>query len=58
LFLFAGATALSMTLVSGILGYALARRSLGHQLTKLVPAMGAASLLFGVWYSVEALLVA
>jgi ABC-type nickel/cobalt efflux system permease component RcnA len=55
LFLFAGATAVSMTLVSGILGYALARGPLGHQFTKLVPAVGAASFLFGVWYSVGAL---
>jgi ABC-type nickel/cobalt efflux system permease component RcnA len=55
LLLFAAATALSMTLVSGLLGYALARGALRHQLARLVPVFGAASFLFGVWYSVGAL---
>jgi ABC-type nickel/cobalt efflux system permease component RcnA len=55
LLLFAAATAASMTLVSGLLGYALARGALRHQLARLVPVFGAASFLFGVWYSVGAL---
>jgi ABC-type nickel/cobalt efflux system permease component RcnA len=55
LLFFAAATAASMTLVSGLLGYALARGALRHQLARLVPVFGAASLLFGVWYSVGAL---
>jgi hypothetical protein len=55
LLLFAGATTMSMTLVSGILGYALAHGAFRHQLARLVPAFGAASFLFGLWYSVQAL---
>jgi ABC-type nickel/cobalt efflux system permease component RcnA len=55
LLLFATATAGSMTLISGLLGHALARGALRHQLGRLVPVFGAASFLFGVWYSVGAL---
>jgi ABC-type nickel/cobalt efflux system permease component RcnA len=55
LLLFAGGTAISMTLLSTGFGYALARGSVRRRLTDLVPVLGAASLIFGVWYSLGAL---
>jgi ABC-type nickel/cobalt efflux system permease component RcnA len=55
LLMFAGATAASMALISTTFGYALAGRALRRRLARLVPLVGAASLLFGVWYSVGAL---
>jgi ABC-type nickel/cobalt efflux system permease component RcnA len=55
LLMFAAATAASMALVSSAFGYALARGPVRRRLTSLVPAFGAASLLFGVWYSLGAL---
>jgi ABC-type nickel/cobalt efflux system permease component RcnA len=57
LLVFAGATAVSMALVSTAFGHALARGAMQRRLTELVPLLGAASLLFGAWYSVGALLV-
>ncbi len=55
---FAGATAASMALVSTAFAYALASGAVRRRLTGLVPLLGAASLLFGVWYSLGALQVA
>lgn len=55
LLVFAAGTAVSMALVSTAFGYALARGSVRRRLTGLVPILGAASLLFGVWYSLGAL---
>lgn len=55
LLMFAGATAASMALISTAFGYALAGRTVRHRLAKLVPILGTASLLFGVWYSIGAL---
>ena len=55
LLLFAGATAVSMALVSSAFGYALARGPIRHTLTRLVPILGTVSLIFGVWYSLGAL---
>lgn len=49
--LFAAATAVSMALLSTGVGLALARGMLGRRLESLVPWMGTASLLFGVWYA-------
>ena len=57
LLLFAGATALSMAIVSGAVGYALVRGSVAPRLERAVPAFGAASLVFGVWYALNALSV-
>jgi ABC-type nickel/cobalt efflux system permease component RcnA len=57
LLLFAGATAVSMALVSAGFGYALARGAVKNRLADLVPLLAASSLLFGVWYSLGALLV-
>jgi cytochrome c biogenesis protein CcdA len=54
---FAAATAVSMALVSTAFGHALARGAVKRRLTELVPLLGAASLLFGVWYSLGALRV-
>lgn len=55
LLLFAGATAASMAVVSAGFGYALARGPLSRQLARVVPVLGATSLLFGLWYTVDAL---
>jgi cytochrome c biogenesis protein CcdA len=55
LLVFAAATAVSMALVSTGFGYALARGITRRRLTDLVPVLGAASLAFGVWYSLGAL---
>jgi hypothetical protein len=57
LLVFAGATAAAMALVSTAVAYALASGAVRQRLTGLVPLFGAASLLFGVWYSVGALRV-
>jgi ABC-type nickel/cobalt efflux system permease component RcnA len=54
LFLFALATAASMTALSSLFGSALARGPL-RRLAAAVPALGALSLFFGVWYGLAAL---
>ena len=53
--LFAGATAVSMALVSTAFGLALARGSLARHLEGFIPALGTLSLLFGAWYGAVAL---
>jgi ABC-type nickel/cobalt efflux system permease component RcnA len=53
--LFAAATALSMAALSWILGYVLTRGSGVRRAFTLAPALGVASLLFGVWYTLAAL---
>ena len=55
LLMFAAATALSMSIVSSIVGYGLVRGAVAPRLERVVPAFGAASLLFGVWYALNAL---
>ena len=55
LVLYAAGTAVSMALVSAGFGYALARGELARRLDGLIPAMGTASVLFGVWYAAAAL---
>jgi ABC-type nickel/cobalt efflux system permease component RcnA len=55
LLLFAAATAVSMAVVSAIVGYALVRGIVAPKLERLVPAFATLSLLFGVWYTVSAL---
>jgi len=55
LLVFAAATALSMTAMSTLLGYALARGKLRRRRIDLVPALGTASLIFGLWYTLGAL---
>jgi ABC-type nickel/cobalt efflux system permease component RcnA len=54
LLLFAGATAVSMALVSAAVGYGLVRGPIAPRLERAVPAFGAASLVFGVWYALSA----
>ena len=49
--LFAAATAVSMALLSTGVGVAMARGVIGRRLESLVPVMGGASLLFGVWFA-------
>jgi ABC-type nickel/cobalt efflux system permease component RcnA len=55
LVLFAAATACSMAFVSAAFGSALASGALARRLEGLIPAMGVASLVFGVWYAAGAL---
>jgi hypothetical protein len=55
LVLFAGATALSMALVSAAWGGALAIHAVARRLEAVAPLFGAASLAFGVWYGLAAL---
>lgn len=54
LLLFAGGTAVSMALVSSAFGYALARGPVARLVGPLVPVLGVASLVFGVWYAAGA----
>ena len=53
---FAGATALSMGLLSSLLGCTLAVPAVERRLQRLVPVLAGASLLFGAWYGAAALL--
>jgi cytochrome c biogenesis protein CcdA len=55
LLVFAGATAASMVLVSTAFGYVVARGAVRRRLSELVPLFAAASMLFGVWYSIGAI---
>jgi hypothetical protein len=55
LVLFAGASVLSMALVSAGFGYAVTRRSGTRAFERLVPALAACSMLFGLWYAAGAL---
>ena len=55
LLLFAAATGLSMALVSAVVGYGLVRGSIAPRLERVVPAFGTASLVFGIWYALNAL---
>jgi cytochrome c biogenesis protein CcdA len=55
LVVFAVATAGSMALLSTAFGFALTQGSVQRGLARLVPVLGVASLLFGVWYSFDAL---
>jgi cytochrome c biogenesis protein CcdA len=54
LVLFAAATAVSMALVSSSFGLALARGPVGRRANSLIPALALASLVFGVWYALDA----
>jgi cytochrome c biogenesis protein CcdA len=54
LLLFAAGTAVSMALVSSAFGYVLARGPVARLVGPLMPAVGAASLAFGVWYAAGA----
>jgi ABC-type nickel/cobalt efflux system permease component RcnA len=51
---FAGATAVSMALLSTGFGYALTRSTVRRRLTELVPLLGAAGVILGAWYSLGA----
>ena len=44
-----------MAVVSAAVGYGLVRGRVAPRLERVVPAFGAASLLFGVWYALQAL---
>jgi ABC-type nickel/cobalt efflux system permease component RcnA len=53
--LFAAFTAVSMAIASSTFGYALTRPPVLSRFATLAPALGALSLIFGVWYSLGAL---
>jgi cytochrome c biogenesis protein CcdA len=53
--LFATFTAISMALASSTFGYALTRPPVLRRFATVAPALGALSLVFGVWYSLGAL---
>jgi ABC-type nickel/cobalt efflux system permease component RcnA len=53
--MFAGATAVSMAVLSSAFGRALARGPVARRFATLAPAFGTISLLFGVWYALGAL---
>jgi ABC-type nickel/cobalt efflux system permease component RcnA len=55
LLLFAIATAISMTLMTAAFGALLTRGPAARKIHLLIPALGILSLIFGVWYGVEAL---
>ena len=48
-------TAISMALASSTFGYALTRPRVLRRFATFAPALGALSLIFGVWYSLGAL---
>ena len=52
--LFASCTAISMTVLSAGFGLALSADSVRRSFDKIVPALGVASLAFGVWYALGA----
>ena len=52
---FAAGTALSMGTVSAIVGHGLASGRIGRRLEPLVPVIGVASVLFGIWYAAGAI---
>ncbi|MBA3892961.1 MAG: hypothetical protein H0X69_04605 [Gemmatimonadales bacterium] len=54
LLFFAAGTAVSMALVSAAFGYALARPPVARRAGSLIPVMALASLVFGAWYTLEA----
>lgn len=54
LVLFAAATAISMALVSSLLGAALATGPLQRRVASLTPGFGTVALLFGAWYALGA----
>jgi high-affinity nickel permease len=56
--LFAACTALSMAALSTGFGLTLGSEAARRSFGRIVPALGAASLLFGVWYALGALAVA
>ncbi len=52
--LFAACTAISMTLLSAGFGVALSARAVSRSFDHIAPALGLASLAFGVWYALGA----
>jgi len=54
LVLFAAGTAVSMALVSAAFGYVVARSPLAPRVSSLIPLLALASLLFGAWYTLDA----
>jgi cytochrome c biogenesis protein CcdA len=53
--LFAAFTAVSMAIASSTFGYALSRGPVLRRFARVAPALGALSLVFGIWYSLGAL---
>lgn len=55
LFVFAAGTALSMGLVSALVGHGLGTGRFGRWMEPVIPVIGVASALFGIWYASGAL---
>lgn len=55
LIVFAFAGALSMAMLSSVLGFALGRTFVERRMVRLAPALGALNIAFGFWYVVTAL---
>jgi len=55
LFVFAAGTALSMGLLSALVGHGLATGAMGRRLEPLIPVIGVATAAFGLWYAAGAL---
>lgn len=55
LLLFAGGTVAAMTVLSGLAGRLLERPSVAGRMERAIPAFGALTLLFGLWYALDAL---
>jgi ABC-type nickel/cobalt efflux system permease component RcnA len=55
LLVFAVATAASMSLLSMVFAYTVARGTIRRGLAELIPVLGTAGVLFGAWYSIGAL---
>ena len=55
LVVFATATTISMSLLSVVVAYILGQGPLRRRLPELIPVLGCAGVVFGVWYSLGAL---
>lgn len=56
LLVYAAGTAVSMAVVSAVVGHGLATGAVGRRFEPLIPVIGMASLLFGIWYAAVAVL--
>lgn len=58
LFVYAGGTAVSMTLLSAVFGLGLSRKPVARNFERVAPVLGVLALVFGLWYASGALIVA
>lgn len=55
LFIYAGGTAVSMTLLSAVFGLGLSRKPVARNFERVAPVLGTLALVFGLWYASGAL---